>query len=166
MTILRTTGLFQFGNQICIYWAGGGPPQCARLIRWHCCGSIHTLARSTKLLQCGEDRLSLFNLFAIQRKTDLNITAAWQMRPQPEVHHTKMNWMWGKTASRTGRKQMQHHTNQYEKRRPYLLSMQSFEMCVAAFEILLPAVPRRSIAMTMTLSLKHYEMHRGASSWI
>ena len=53
-------------------------------------------------------------------------------------------------------KQIKHHTNQYEKRRPYLLSMQSFEMCVAAFEILLPAVPRRSIAMTMTLPLKHY----------
>ena len=63
MTILRTTGLFQFGNQICIYWAGGGPPQCARLIRWHCCGSIHTLARSTKLLQCEEDRPPPFQLF-------------------------------------------------------------------------------------------------------
>ena len=166
MTILRTTELPPFGNQICIYWAAGGPPQCARLIRWHCWGSIHALARSTKLLECGEDRPHPLQLIcnSTQDRSQHKSSRTDALSASSPSHKDELNMRQNSNAHRA--KQIKHHTNQHEKRRPYLLSMQSFEMCVAAFEILLPAVPKRSIAMTITLSLKHYEMHRGASSWI
>ena len=111
MTILRTTELPPFGNQICIYWAAGGPPQCARLIRWHCWGSIHALARSTKLLECGEDKPPPLQLIcnSTQARSKHCSSMTDALSASSPSHKDELNVRQNSNAHRA--KQVQHHTS-------------------------------------------------------